>query len=222
MRKRQRKGKSRKEISKKVKKAFILTSVIGAVIKVHHNGDPRFDAIAYQVDRAMKVFAIKAGIKLYNELSLTMQRIWVEIDEDHQNPITLDEVAVCIEMLYHMIPYEDMKTFLNVGYTTSHKVRDEMKSSLLCMMVDMDQKINQALGMKPYIDRNGLGAIMCKPVPVKKAKGGRKELTKAQKRHLEMVEEHRCIKERRKALLAGIREKAERLRAERSRKEESA
>lgn len=193
-------NKGKQKIPKKVQKAFILTSIIGAVVKVGHNGDPRFTALIRQVDKAMRVFSIKAGPHTYNALSNITQEIWMSVDEEHDTALLVDEIPVCIEMLYHLLPYNDMKAFLSMGYATSNKVRDEVKSSLLCMILDIDAKINHAIGTKQIIDRNKLGAIMVKPVPVKKGKH-KKGLSKAHKRHLAAVEEHQKRKERVRSFL---------------------
>lgn len=157
----------------KAKKAFILSSLMGSVLMSTNNGEPKLSALKVQIDKAMKVFSIKAGKKEYWYLAGMVKEMWDEIAKEHNNTLDTDEVALFIEMIFNLMPSKDMKDFLNMKYTTKEKIRDERKSAIMATVLDLDSKLNNLLGTTQTATRETLGEVMVKPVKAKKVKADR-------------------------------------------------
>jgi hypothetical protein len=132
-------------------KAFAIASVIGAVLVSNQNGEPKLLALQVQINRAMKVFSIKAGYKLYWTVSNQIGKFWDEIAKRHQNTILEEEVPKFVEYLCMLIPPKDFKTFLGLSpYRTSINIDNETNRNILKSILLLDQQLNDFIGTKAY------------------------------------------------------------------------
>lgn len=153
----------------KVKKAFALSSIIGAMLVASNNGNPKLTALKIQINKAMKVFSVKAA-KDYYVISDDIGSMWCEMAKRHNNTLDEDEITVFIEMVLSLLPKQDMKKFLGVHFTTNEKMRDERKSAILMTVLDLDSKLNKMFVTEPTISRENLGLVMVKPIRIKSVK----------------------------------------------------
>jgi len=153
----------------KVKKAFALSSIVGAMLMSSNNGNPRLTALKVQIDKAMKVFSVKAR-KDYYVISSDIRDLWGEMAKQHNNTLDEDEITVFIEMILNLLPKSDMKTFLGVSFTTTEKIRDARKSAILMSVLDLDKRLNEMFGTGPTATRESLSSVMVKPVKTKAVK----------------------------------------------------
>lgn len=156
--------------SAKVKKCFALSSIIGALLMSANNGNHKLTALKVQIDKAMKVFSVKAR-KEYYMISADVQQLWVEMAKKHNNTLDVDEIEVFVEMVLNLLPTADMKTYLGgINFTTREKLRDTKKSALLMTVMELDRRLNDMFGTNATATRESLGVIMVKPVKPKKTK----------------------------------------------------
>ncbi|NOR57191.1 MAG: hypothetical protein GQ474_01560 [Sulfurimonas sp.] len=204
----------------KVKKAFALSSIVGAMLMASNNGNPSLTALKVQIDKAMKVFSIKAGKKTYYGISDKVQKLWVEVAKEHNNTLDEDEITLFVEMVLNLMPKKDMKTFLMVHFTTRETMRDDKKSAIIATVLEIDRHLNELFGTEQTITREALGKILVKTPKLKKVKLKlRDKNTKAQEKHEKIALEHKERKERISKFLLGVREKAK---AQRETKKETA
>jgi len=202
-RKKDKKSKNKDIKMERVFRAYIIAATI-KYITYQRDGiaDPKAFALAAQATKAMKVFGIKVGVKKTIKVSTIGSDAYKETIGKIIEYLTIDEVCVLIEMVYNLSSQSDMKEFLLVSYSTSNAVRDEIKSALLSSVLSFDRYINEELYLKPYTTREKLGAIMCKPVPVTKAKKEKKrEPSKAHKKHLAFVQKYKETKNKNMSIL---------------------
>lgn len=169
--------------SNRVKKAFALSSMVGAILMSTNNGSPKLTALKVQIDKAMKVFSVKAR-KDYYVISAHVKDILIAIAEKHNNTLDEDEVEVFIEMMLSIVPRADMKAFLGMNFTTSQKLRDEKKSSVLTTVMELDEGLNKLFDTVPTATRESLAKVMVKPV---KSKAVKQERDKAKPKVLKMI-----------------------------------
>lgn len=167
----------------KVKKAFALSSIVGSLLMASNNGNPKLTALTTQINKAMRVFSVKAR-KDYYVISAEIRDVWVEMAKKHNNALDEDEIEVFIEMVFSLLPRADMKEFLCMNFTTTKKLEDSKKSSLLVTILELDRKLNALFGTTATATRESLGAVMVKPI---KSKAVRKERDKAKPRVLKMI-----------------------------------
>jgi len=167
----------------KVKKAFALASIAGAMIMTANSGRPKLVALKVQIDKAMKVFSIKAS-RDYYVISHDIQELWSKMAERHDNKLTVDEVEVFIDMVLNLLPRADMKAFLGISYTTSQNVRDKRKSSLLVAVMELDAMLNKMFSLEATATRDSIARVMVKPI---KTKAVKKERDKAKPKALKMI-----------------------------------
>lgn len=161
------------KITNETKKAFAVASILGAIVKSHNNGNPKLIALKIQVDKAMKVFSLKAKGQYYL-ISDGIKEAWFELADRYDNTLDEDELEVFIEMIANLIPKPHYKAFLGVStFKTTHTINDEIKSSVLMSVLELDSMLNKMLGTTPTIDREGLAKVMVKPLKNKKVKAKR-------------------------------------------------
>ena len=153
----------------KVKKAFALSSIAGAMLMASNNGNPRLTSLNVQIDRVMKTFSIKAR-KDYYMISDDVKIIWTEMAKQHNDTLDEDEVTVFIEMVLSLMPKSDMKQFLGMSFVTTEKLKDCKKSALLMTVLELDKKLNKMFNTSPTATRESLAMVMVKPLKAKKAK----------------------------------------------------
>ncbi len=159
----------------KVKKAFALSSMAGAIVMSASSGSPKLLALSKQVNDAMRVFNIKSA-KDYYTISHDVRELWVEMEKRRKNALYPAEIEVFIEMVLSLLPSSDMKTYLGYKFTTKEKLRDSKKSALLVTVLELDEELNKMFGTKPTATRESIAKVMVKPV---KAKTAKKERDKA-------------------------------------------
>ncbi len=160
-----------KIVPRNVLKSFSIASIVGAMLGAANNGDPKLIALSIQINRAMKVFSIKAGSKTYWAVSNQVHEIWVEIAAKHNNTLNEDELSVFIEMVCSLISKKDFKEFLNMNtYVTTEKMADDKKSGILMTVLSLDKQLNKLYGTPPVATRDTLGLILNKTIKPKRVK----------------------------------------------------
>jgi len=140
-----------KKIPKNVQKAFAVSSVIGAILKSSNNGEPALTMLSVQIDRAMRVFSIKAGRAMYWRISNEVNRIWFDLAGKHETSVTDDEITKMVEFCGMMIPPKDFKDFLGVKpYVSSTDVSAYKLKKIVNSVLEYDAALNEYLGTKPY------------------------------------------------------------------------
>jgi hypothetical protein len=148
------------------KKMFAISSIIGAILMSSNNGDPKLTALKVQIDKAMKVFSVKAP-KQYYTISSDVKEVWEEMAKQHNNTLDEDEINVFIEMIANLVPRNDFKTFLGVNtYKTIEKIRDSRKSALLVSVLELDSKLNSMFGTARTATRDSISKILTKPIKI--------------------------------------------------------
>ena len=160
---------AKKDLSK-VHKAFALSSIIGAMLMAHNNGNPKLVALRVQIDKAMKVYNYKLGRKNYWLMTDAVKQIWVRLAKKHDNTIDEDELSLFIEMVLSLAPKRDMKEFLGVHFTTKNTLADFKKSAILISAMELDEELNILCQTQRTSTREALGLIMVKPVKMKRVK----------------------------------------------------
>jgi len=158
------------KLTPKIRKAFALSSIAGAMMMSSMNGNLQLAHLKVQIDKAMKVFSLKAGSREYYRISDVVQEIWLKMAERHNNTLDEDEILVFIEMVLGLLPKQDMKEFLGMHFKTREKLRDDKKSMLLATVLDLDGELNKVFGTTATATRESLGRIIVKPIKAKKAK----------------------------------------------------
>jgi len=151
------------------RKAFILSSLVGATLISANNGSPKLVALQRQINIFMRAFN-KINRAEYWALSDFIKHLWFNITKKYDLRLNEDEIEVFIELLLNLIPKTVAKDLLKINFTTEQKVKDENKSSLLATVMDVDSEINKFLGTKQTATREELGAIIVKPIKPKKVK----------------------------------------------------
>lgn len=172
-----------KKPNRQIKKAFALSSIVGALLMSANNGNPKLTTLKVQIDRAMKVFSIRAR-KDYYMISADIKELWVEMAEKHNNSLDVDEIEVFVEMVLSLLPKNDMKEFLGINFKTVRTLSDSKKSALLMTVLDLDRELNTMFGTQQTATRESLGAVMVKPLKQKSAK---KERNKAVPRRIKKL-----------------------------------
>lgn len=167
----------------KVKKAFALSSIVGALLMSTNNGRPKLTALKVKIDDAMRVFSVKAS-RDYHVITSDVIELWVEMATKHNNALDEDEVEVFIEMVLNLLPRSNMKEFLRLNFVTKQTLRDCKKSALLMTVLELDHKLNEMFGTDPTATRESLGRIMVKPIKIKTAK---RERDKAKPKVFKMI-----------------------------------
>lgn len=139
------------KVPKNTQKAFAVSSVIGAILKNSNNGEPALTQLLIQIDRAIRVFSIKAGRVMYWGISHEVNRIWFDLAGKHETSVTDDEITKMIEFCCMMIPPKDFKDFLGVKpYVSKTKLSDEKLRKIANSVLEYDFELNKFLGTKPY------------------------------------------------------------------------
>lgn len=167
----------------KVKKAFALSTIVGALLMSSNNGSPKLIALKLQIDKAMKVFSFKAR-KDYYVISDYIKDVWVEMAEKHNISLDKDEINVFVEMVLSLVSASDMKKYLGMHFKTTEKLRDSKKSALLVTVLELDKKLNEYFGTTETATRESLGLVIVKPV---KAKTAKKQRDKAKRDVLKKI-----------------------------------
>lgn len=158
-----------KQVQNNIKKAFALTSLVGATLLSSNNGNPRMVTLSRQCNAAMRVFSVKAGRREYYTISEQINKLWSDIATRHNNTLDIDEIELFIELLLNLMPKSDMRKFLGFTFTTKNKIRDERKSEILMTVLDVDSCLNELFGTVATANRDSLANVLVKPIKAKKA-----------------------------------------------------
>ena len=187
--------------SKNTAKAFAVASTLASVIASNNTGDPKLTSLLVQCHRAMKVFNIKAGRKLYWEISHHIQKIWEKLSLEHRTEIDYDKVPIFIEYLCIMIPPKDFKTFLGIDpYTTNETLDKDTNKQVVDIVLELDKELNDFFNTKPY--------SLSKPKEKKIKQKRTRDISKKQSKHDLEVINAKAKKERKQEFFAQIRAKA--------------
>jgi hypothetical protein len=189
----------------KINKAYTLVSVIHSMSIDKAMGEPRLVALLVQISKAMGVFAAKVGAKQIRDVARRGDIILDATYSKGMPTLYPGELPVAIEMILNLLPKKEMNSFLlNANYSTKAHVREEIKSSLLCMIMDFDRKINEEFHTTATTSRDLIGNIMTKPLitqKAKKLKSSTRKVSEKEKKHLLAVEEFKKEKERKMKVL---------------------
>lgn len=167
------KKKKSKGVTPETKKAFALTSLIGALLMGNNTGEIRLVMLHRQINAAMRVFNVKAGAKMYHTISAEVREMWVALAETYETSVTLDELPVVVELMSMLITPKDHKSYLGIAPYVSKGVAnyDEVVSRICHAVLDLDRRLNEAYGTKPCsFPLSSRPITSCKD---KKAKGER-------------------------------------------------
>ena len=195
--------KKNKDFSR-VHKAFALSSIIGAMLMAHTNGNPKLVTLRIQVDKAMKVYAYKFGSKNYYMMTDEVKGIWFRLADRHNSTLDEDELSLFIEMVLSLAPKVDMKSFLGMYFTTCNHIADSKKSAVMASVMELDEELNALCRTKQTQTREGLGLLVVKPVKLKRVTTKTKVVSKQQVKHNKEVAEH---KDRKKRISSFLRER---------------
>lgn len=138
-------------VPRNVKKAFALSSLIGSALISAKNGDPKLTALHVQINRAMRVFNVKAGNAMYWSICNEVFELWSDLSKKHNTSLNIDEVSVMVEYMCMLIPPKDFDDFYKCEpYKSSSSVRADKLNAIVHSVLDLDKKLNALYGTKPY------------------------------------------------------------------------
>ena len=170
-----------KKIPNKVKKAFALSSISGALITSLDSMTVKTTTLKIQIDKAMKVFFKVGGAKNYYTLSDETYKLWSVIAEKHTNTLTVEEAEIFLQMILSLMPKKDVKDFLGFTFTTHLKMKDEKKSAILMTVMALDKELNKLYDVKTTATRESIGRILAPVTAAKRVKKVRDKTAKALK-----------------------------------------
>ncbi len=189
-----------KTIPKNVKKAFLVASFMGSVLKAHTTGTPKLTALHIRIDQGMKRYSIIAGKKAYHELTSVGFEMWKSLAEKHSTKLTHPETEVFIEYMGYLMSENDYKNFLGfTQFKSCESVSDETLVKLCNSLIELGSLIDNHLGTKPCLSQ-------LKVVKVKKKVV--RDVSNKRSKHDKEVAAHIVVKKKKKSNLASLRERA--------------
>ena len=196
-----------KTIPKNVKRAFLIASFIGSVLKSHNTGRPMLLALHKRVNQGMRRFRIVGGALAYHSLANDGKEMWIKLSERHSTHLTHAETEIFVELLGFVLSEKDYKDFLGYKHFRTDIRTDDAKYARICASVlEMNDLINELLGTK-----SSVGQFKILKPEKQKAK---RDVSKRQSKHEKEVLEAMSRKKRKSEFLAGLRARANELRGE--------
>lgn len=138
-----------KTIPRNVKKAFLISSYMGSVLKYHKEGTTKLLALHKRINNGMNRYALVAGGKEYFNLAKSGEDIWVKLSERHKTTLTKEETEIFIELLGYVLSPKDYKDFLAMEqYKTAVRTTDEIYARMCESVLDLNDEVNELLGTK--------------------------------------------------------------------------
>jgi hypothetical protein len=132
-------------------KTFAISLAIGSILKSHQNGEPKILALQLQINRASKVFAIKAGSKMYFDISDKVAKAWEKMLSKDDYVITEDDTLQFVEFLSFLVPPDHYKKFLGMSpYRANLKAEPEFYVRIAKDVLSYEHELNKVLETKPY------------------------------------------------------------------------
>jgi hypothetical protein len=196
-----------KQAPRNVKRAFLISSFIGSVLKAHNTGRPILNAIHTRVNQGMKRYRIVAGMLSYHSLANDGQNMWVELSKRHSTHLTHEETEIFIEILGFVLSERDYKDFLGYEHFRTRVRTDDAKYARICVSVlQMNDMINELLGTKSSVCQ----IKQKKTEKIKTKRDGSRKLSKHEKEVLNAE----AKKKRKVEFLANLKARANELRKE--------
>ena len=195
----------RKAPPRNVRKAFLIASFMGSVLKAHTTGAPRLTALHIRINQAMKRYNILAGRKEYFELTNKGLDIWTALSKKHSTKLSHDETELFIEYMGHLLSPRDYKDFLGFTHFTSNvRASKETFAEICTSLIDLGEQVDMYVGTKACSSQ--LKTVKTKQKVVRDAS---KKLSK----HDKQVQADKSRKERKKVFMASLRARADALRS---------
>ena len=194
-----------KTIPRNVKKAFLIASFMGSVLKAHTTGTPRLTALHIRIDQAMKRYRIIAGREEYYNLTNKGLEIWTILSKKHSTKLTHDETEVFVEYMGYVLSPKDYKDFLGfTHFKSTVRASNEVFADICDSLIALGDQVDACVGTKPCVSQ--VKSLKTKHKVVRDAS---KKLSK----HDKQVQADKSRKERKKVFMASIRARAEKLRS---------
>jgi len=144
-----------KTIPRNVKKAFLISSFIGSVLKAHTTGTPILTALHIRVDQGMKRYSILVGKKAYYDLTEAGLGMWSKLSKKHSTKLTHEETEVFIEYMGYLLKDKDYKDFLGfTHFKSTITMRDTIKFKRVCnSVIALGEEVDAYLGTKPCVSQ---------------------------------------------------------------------
>ena len=169
------------KIPNKVKKAFAISTIGGALIMSLDTKTVKTNTLKIQIDKAMKIFFHKAGAKTYYTLSDEVYKLWSVIAERHSNTLEVEEAEVFLYMILNLMSKKDMRDFLGFTFSSNFKIKDEKKSAILMTIMALDKELNNMFDVQSTATRESIGNILTPTVTPKRVKKIRDKTVKVLK-----------------------------------------
>ena len=174
------------KIPRNVKKAFLIASYMGSVLKYYKEGRPVLSALHMRIDNGMQRYCLIAGRREYHGLANSGSDIWERLSTKHHTKLSLEETEIFVELLGSLLSPKDHQDFLAMEhFTTKVKTDDEKYSKMCHSVLDLNDEVNELLGTKSVVHS------VIKPKPKKE----KRERDKSKKSKSEIRESKAKIKE---------------------------
>ena len=193
-----------KTIPRNVKKAFLVASFMGSVLKAHTTGAPRLTALHIRIDQAMKRYSIIAGRKEYFNLTNKGLVIWTELSKKHSTKLTHAETELFIEYMGYLLSPKDYKDFLGFShFKSSVRSSDETFAEMCNSLIALGDHVDAYVGTKPCVSQ--VRAVKTKHKVVR-------DVSSKLNKHAKQVIEDKSRKDKKKLFLSNLGKRAEELR----------
>ncbi len=188
-----------------VKKAFLVASFMGSVLKAHTTGTPKLTALHIRIDQGMKRYRIIAGREEYYTLTSAGMEMWKSLSKKHSTKLTHEETEIFVEYMGYLLKDKDYKDFLGfTHFKSSVRSSNEIFKAICMSLIALGEKVDEYLGTTPCV-------LQLKTVKVKKKVI--RDSSKKPNKHDKQVQADKGRKDRKKVNLASLRARAEALRS---------
>lgn len=139
-----------KTIPKNVKKAFLVSSFMGSVLKSYNAGRPVLFVLHKRINQGMRRFNIVGGREAYWNLTNEGLLMWTKLSKKYSTKLTEDETEIFIEMIGHLLSKKDYKDFLGVTHFKSTLKMQDIKFARICeSVIALGEEIDEHVNTKP-------------------------------------------------------------------------
>ncbi len=196
----------KKTIPKNVKKAFLVSSFMGSVLKTYNSGRPVLIVLHKRVNQGMRRFNLVGGRQAYYDLTNEGFEMWSRLSEEYSTKLTEDEIEIFVEVMGYLLSQKDYKDFLgSTQFKSTLKMPDIKYARVCASVIALGNEIDTHLNTKPCVEQ-------MKTIKVKAKK--ERDVSRKQSKHEKEVVKAKTQKERKKLNLASLRDRAAALRKE--------
>ncbi len=194
----------KKTIPRNVKKALLVASFIGAVLRAHKTGVPKLTALHIRIDQAMKRFRIIGGADAYFDITTAGQSMWMSLSEQYKTKLTFEETEVFSQYIGYLLSDKDYKEFLGfTHFESSVTVAKDKLHDITTSLIALGEMIDEYCGTKPCT--NQVRVIKAKSKVVR-------DVSNKLNKHDKQVYKDAKRKERKKEFLFELGQRANKLR----------